>query len=75
MKFKTIVVSSKNKLEIETEFLTLPTQEGELTILALHAPIIGKLKEGEIITSPERIKIKGGFFEFLDNFAKVVVFE
>jgi F0F1-type ATP synthase epsilon subunit len=73
MKFKAIIVSSQNKWEIETEFLTLPAQEGELTLLYSHAPIIGKLKEGEIITSSEKIKIKGGFFEFLDNLAKVVI--
>ena len=73
MRFKIVIVSSKNRREYNTEFLTLPAQEGELTLFPSHAPIIGKLKEGEIVTSLEKIKIKGGFFEFLDNFAKVVI--
>ncbi|UCC95206.1 MAG: hypothetical protein JSW40_00215 [Candidatus Omnitrophota bacterium] len=75
MKFKVTIVSAKEKWEIEADSLTLPSQEGQLTILCDHAPIMGKLKEGQIIAPSYKKEIKGGFFEIIDNQARILINE
>ena len=56
--------------------MTVPTQEGEMTVLPKHMPIVATLKPGviELIkadNSPEIISVSGGFVEVLRN--KVVI--
>ncbi|MEI8338181.1 MAG: hypothetical protein WCF92_03505 [bacterium] len=57
--------------EGETNQVTLPAQDGEITVLKGHIPLITLLKEGEIKTKEKNIPIKKGFAEI--NGEKVVV--
>ena len=75
MSFKVIIVSPKEKWEGDLESITLPGQNGELTIFSNHAPIMGKLGEGEITTGSYSVKVKDGFFEFLNNQARILINE
>ena len=62
-----IVTPEKLILEEEVESVTLPTKEGELTILPNHVPIIAPLASGDIVAfvNDEYIPmaIVGGFLE------------
>lgn len=57
--------------EGETDSISLPTSDGEITVLKGHIPLITILKEGEIKFSNQVINIKKGFAE-IDG-KKVVV--
>ncbi|MFA6463428.1 MAG: hypothetical protein WCV55_00280 [Candidatus Paceibacterota bacterium] len=57
--------------EGETTEVTLPAQDGEITVLKGHIPLITLLKEGEIRTKEKNIPIKKGFAEITGE--KVVV--
>ncbi len=50
---------------------SLPTKDGEITVLKNHIPLITLLKKGEIKTSDKNITIEGGFAEITGE--KVVV--
>lgn len=60
------IVFSEEVLEV-----TLPTQDGEITILPHHAPLLTKLAEGEIIihkpSGKASVVITGGFLEINKN--------
>jgi F0F1-type ATP synthase epsilon subunit len=75
MKFKVTITSPKEKLELETSFLTLCAQDGQLTIRAGHAPIFGRLREGQITADFYQKEISAGFFEFIDNQARLTINE
>ncbi len=71
-----IVTPERVVLKEEISQVTVPTQEGEMTVLPKHMPIVATLKPGviELIkadNSPEIISVSGGFVEVLRN--KVVI--
>lgn len=71
-----VATPEKVVLKADISQVTLPTQEGELTILAKHTPLISVLKPGviELVKKDgERdvLFVAGGFLEVLHN--KVVV--
>ena len=75
MSFTVRIVSPKEKWEGKADSLTLPGESGELTLKTDHAPIFGRLKRGRIRADSYQKEIGGGFFEFIDNLARVAVDE
>lgn len=59
------------KFEGEVSSVSLPTQDGEITVLPHHIPLITILKKGIVKTEKEEIAINGGVAE-IDG-KKVVV--
>jgi F-type H+-transporting ATPase subunit epsilon len=71
-----IVTPEKIVLKEDVVEVTVPTEEGEVTILPRHAPLIANLKPGVLVLkktdgSADVAFIAGGFLEVLRN--KVVV--
>jgi F-type H+-transporting ATPase subunit epsilon len=71
-----IVTPEKTVLKEDVTEVTIPTQEGELTILPEHTPLIATLKPGVLVLkkadgSQDVVFIAGGFLEVLRN--KIVV--
>jgi F-type H+-transporting ATPase subunit epsilon len=71
-----IVTPEKTVLKEEIAEVTVPTQEGEVTILPHHAPLVSALKPGVLTLkkqdgSVDVAFVAGGFLEVLRN--KVVV--
>lgn len=69
-----IITPEKVVSEEEIYQITLPIQEGEITMLPNHIPYIGALASGEIIFRRESansdeiaLAVSGGFVEFHDN--------
>ena len=64
------------KYESEAEEITLPTAEGQITILPNHMPLIALLKPGEIIirngSKTEELATEGGVVEVSANEVKVL---
>ncbi|MBI2484214.1 ATP synthase F1 subunit epsilon [Candidatus Uhrbacteria bacterium] len=46
-----IVTPERIVFSDEIEYVTLPTEEGEITVLEDHVPLVGILKPGELIIS------------------------
>lgn len=59
----------------DVDQITLPTKQGEITILPNHIPLIAVLKPGEIVIKNDNeevsLAVSGGFIEVLSD--KVVV--
>lgn len=51
------------KFEGEITQVSLPTKDGEITVLPKHIPLITILKKGKIRLSNEEIQIEGGVAE------------
>jgi len=70
IKFK-IVTPEKTVFEDEIDQLTLPTQEGEITVLPNHIPLIAVLQAGELVVKygGEEIAmaVSGGMVEVRRN--------
>jgi len=66
MQFK-IITPEKVVYQDEIDQLTLPTQQGEITILKNHIPLVSVLKAGEMIIKKDNEEISmalsGGFVE------------
>jgi len=66
-----IVTPEKLILEELVEQVTLPTKEGEITILADHIPLIAPLSSGDIVSMINSeyipIAVSGGFVEVKNN--------
>jgi F-type H+-transporting ATPase subunit epsilon len=66
LKFE-IITPEKVVLEDEIDQITIPTAEGEITILPNHIPLIGILRPGEILAKKNKEEIamscSGGFIE------------
>jgi F-type H+-transporting ATPase subunit epsilon len=66
-----IVTPERVILEEEVDAVTLPTMEGEITVLPGHIPLIATLKSGDIVavTNGEHVPIAvvGGFIEVKEN--------
>ncbi len=59
------------KFEGQVSQVSLPTSDGEITVLPEHIPLITILKKGTVKTDKENIEIEGGVAE-IDG-EKVVV--
>jgi F-type H+-transporting ATPase subunit epsilon len=71
-----IVTPEKTVLKEDIIEVTVPTQEGEVTILPHHAPLVSTLKPGVLTLkkqdgSIDVVFVAGGFLEVLQN--KVVI--
>jgi F-type H+-transporting ATPase subunit epsilon len=66
-----IVTPEKLILEELVEQVTIPTKEGEITILANHIPLIAPLASGDIVAMINEehlpIAVVGGFVEVKNN--------
>ncbi|PJE58098.1 MAG: ATP synthase F1 subunit epsilon [Candidatus Portnoybacteria bacterium CG10_big_fil_rev_8_21_14_0_10_36_7] len=66
-----IVTPERTVLEGDIDQVTLPTENGEITILPNHVSYIASLKPGEIITKASEqethLATSGGFIEFNEN--------
>lgn len=75
--FKCIILTPNDLLyenEIESIFLT--GDKGEYELMAYHYPLLGVLKEGDVvINNKERIPIKGGVVRFFANECIILVEE
>lgn len=64
------------KYEEEAEEVTLPTADGQITILPNHMPLITLLKPGEIIIKDgskiHELATEGGIAEISDNLVKIL---
>ncbi len=71
-----IVTPEKIVLEEDVDQVSLPTTEGEITILPDHIPLIASLKSGDIValSNGEHIPmaVVGGFIEIKDNTVAVL---
>ncbi|MFA5926358.1 MAG: F0F1 ATP synthase subunit epsilon [Parcubacteria group bacterium] len=70
IKFK-IVTPERTVYESEVDQVTLPTSEGEITVLPNHIPLISVLRAGEIVAKRENeevaIAASGGMIEVQKN--------
>lgn len=71
-----IVTPERTVLKENIKQITIPTKNGEITILPNHIPLIATIQHGVIIIkkkddSPEVLSVSGGFVEVLRN--KVVI--
>ena len=66
-----IVTPERTLLEEEVDQVTIPTTEGEITILPDHIPLVASLKSGDVVavSNGEAIPmaVTGGFIEVKDN--------
>lgn len=71
-----IVSPEGSVLAKDVEFVVLPGEEGELGILANHAPMIATLKPGvlryNVGTDRAKVAVGGGFAEVSDNRVSVL---
>ena len=70
LKFK-IVTMEKVTYEDEVDQVTVPTEAGEITVLAKHAPLVSLLKPGELKIKKEgytiSLFVSTGFLEIRKN--------
>jgi F-type H+-transporting ATPase subunit epsilon len=70
IKFK-IVTVEKVTYEDEIDQLTVPTQSGEITVLAKHTPLVSLLKPGELRIKKDghtvSLSVSTGFLEIRKN--------
>ncbi len=71
-----IITPERIVFEGEAQGISLPSIDGELTILSDHIPLIALLKSGEITlhgkNGKRHMAIHGGFFEVFDNTVKLL---
>ncbi|MFQ5541087.1 MAG: F0F1 ATP synthase subunit epsilon [Candidatus Paceibacteria bacterium] len=67
----------ENLFDGEAESLTLPTADGEITVLAHHEPLVATLKEGVVIVrtkeGAQEFTIEGGVLEVGNSRATVLL--
>ncbi|HBB36484.1 MAG: ATP synthase F1, epsilon subunit, F-type H+-transporting ATPase subunit epsilon [Candidatus Moranbacteria bacterium GW2011_GWC1_45_18] len=70
IKFK-IVTPERTVYEAEIDQVTLPTQDGEITVLAHHIPLISVLQAGELVAKKDgeeiAMAVSGGMVEVRKN--------
>ncbi len=74
----TITKVDEPVFDAEVVSVTVPGSDGEMTLLANHAPIISPLKAGVLVikredNSEETINIASGTLEMSDNHATVLI--
>jgi F-type H+-transporting ATPase subunit epsilon len=71
-----VVTPEETVLDTSAEFVALPLFDGEVGILPMHSPMIGRLGYGELrIRSAgvvSRYYVDGGFVQVLDNVVSVL---
>lgn len=71
-----VVTPEKTELEQSADFVTLPAIDGELGVLAHHAPLIARLGFGEMriqsAGKTERYYVDGGFAQIANNVVSVL---
>jgi F-type H+-transporting ATPase subunit epsilon len=71
-----IVTPEKAILDEKADFIVLPMIDGELGILANHAPVVGRIGKGELrLTQGNQVKklqIEGGFAQVRSNVITVL---
>lgn len=77
----TIAAIDKKRFEGEVKQVTVPAENGEMTILANHTPVVALLKSGKILLKTsedkeeaEEIEIKKGALEFSNNECNIILF-
>ena len=77
--YLTLATVGQNLFEGEVESVTCPGADGELTLLARHAPLISTLKKGTIIVREsadaphKKFDINRGLLEVGHNKATILV--
>ena len=79
-KFQLQILSAEKSIyNNQVEFVKLPGWNGEIGVLANHAPLVVILKEGQIEikdgSQVQKFPVKKGIFQFLDNRATCLVIE
>lgn len=74
----TITKVDEPVFDAEVVSVTVPGADGEMTLLANHAPIISPLKAGTILIkqeegSEESINVETGTLEMSDNHATILI--
>ena len=71
-----VVTPAETAVETEASSITLPLFDGDKGVMADHAPMIGRLGNGELkLEGPEggsRFYIEGGFVQVLDNTVSIL---
>ena len=71
-----VVTPAETAVETEASSITLPLFDGDKGVMADHAPMIGRLGNGELkLEGPEggsRCYIEGGFVQVLDNTVSIL---
>lgn len=71
-----IVTPERVVLEESIDQITMPTMEGEITVLPDHIPLVAVLKAGEmtVVKNGERVlmAVSGGFVEIQNNMVTVL---
>ncbi|MCE9532900.1 MAG: ATP synthase F1 subunit epsilon [Planctomycetes bacterium] len=71
-----IVTPEKAVLDEKADFIVLPMVDGELGVLPLHAPLIGRLGTGELRitvgTKVQKWNVSGGFAQVRSNVVTVL---
>ncbi|MFN5589680.1 MAG: F0F1 ATP synthase subunit epsilon [Holosporales bacterium] len=70
-----IITPEKTVFSGKVALTTVPATEGQMGVMAHHAPLLASLEEGEIVLTrtldgsgtPLRHRISGGFVEIGDN--------
>jgi len=68
MKFKLDIVTPERQIwSDEVDFVTIPTIQGEITVLANHVPVVSIIEPGELKIRKENetifLAVTGGFFQ------------
>jgi F-type H+-transporting ATPase subunit epsilon len=71
-----IISPEKALFEGEAQFVVLPAYDGEMGILADHAPLMALLGEGvlrvESVAGTRRFRVAGGFVQVVENRVSVL---
>ena len=71
-----IVTPERTLLEEDVDQVSIPTTEGEITVLPGHIPLIASLKSGDVVamSNGEAIPmaVTGGFIEIKDNVVAIL---
>jgi F-type H+-transporting ATPase subunit epsilon len=71
-----VVTPEETVLDTSAEFVALPLFDGEVGILPMHSPMIGRLGYGELRIRTagvvSRFYVDGGFVQVLDNVVSVL---
>ena len=71
-----VVTPEKTTLDQSCEFVALPLLDGEAGVMAGHAPLIGRLKPGEMRVQADgkatNFYVDGGFVQISDNVVSVL---
>ena len=66
LKFK-IITLEKTVYEAEVDAVTIPTTDGEITVLARHTPLVAVLKPGSMLVKKDKqdllLSVSSGFVE------------